>query len=160
MVSVGCYELDLLAVQRSLAGLQERLNDLHENAESRFAALVAERDVQAKEKEEAEHALEECRQQLEAKASELQSIVIERDAEAEDNEKLRQQLEQVSACLAEKVAEVKVASERSELALLQLHQVQEELEHYFSLSRRQAKILTSSESLFERTAQLALKSSK
>ena len=132
MVSVGCYGLDLLAVQRSLAGLQERLNDLHENAESRFAALVAERDVQAKEKEEAEHALEECRQQL----------------------------EQVSLCLAQQEAEAKACSEQAELALLQLHQVQDELEYYFSLSRLQAKALNSSEDVFKRAVLLSLELSQ
>ena len=195
MFSVVCYSLDLLAVQRSLAELQERFNDLHENAESRFVALVAERDVQAKEKEEAEQALEECRQQLKTKVAELQSTLIERDeradekeevcqalevsrqelevkvaelqsmsraldAQEDDKEGLRQQLEQVSMRLAQKEAEAQAATEQAELVLLQLHQVQEELEHYFLLSRRQSKTLDSSQHVCNKAVLLALKLSQ
>ena len=38
-------------------------------------------------------------------------------------------------------AELKEAREEAELTLLQLHQVQEELEHYFLLSREQSSLL-------------------
>ncbi len=38
-------------------------------------------------------------------------------------------------------AELKEAQEEAELTLLQLHQVQEELEHYFLLSREQSSML-------------------
>ena len=138
--------MDLLAVQRSLEGLQERFNDLQE----RFVDLVADRDVQAKEKAEAQHALEMCKQhQLEEQEVARQAL-----------EGLQKQLEQASVRLAEMKSEAKAASERSELALLQLHQVEEELEHYFLLSRRQAKLLASSEDLFNRTALLTLKLSQ
>ena len=138
--------MDLLAVQRSLEGLQERFNDLQE----RFVDLVADRDVQAKEKAEVQHALEVCKQhQLEEQEVARQAL-----------EGLRKQLEQASVRLAEMKSEAKAASERSELALLQLHQVEEELEHYFLLSRQQAKLLTSSDDLFNRTALLTLKLSQ
>ena len=59
MSGANSYLLDLLAVKRSLAALQERFDDLHDKAEARFVALAAERDVQVKEKEEAQQALEE-----------------------------------------------------------------------------------------------------
>ena len=138
--------MDLLAVQRSLEGLQERFNDLQE----RFVDLVADRDVQAKEKAEVQHAWGVCKQhQLEEQEVARQAL-----------EGLRKQLEQASVRLAEMKSEAKAASERSELALLQLHQVEEELEHYFLLSRQQAKLLTSSDDLFNRTALLTLKLSQ
>ena len=95
--------LDLQAVQRSLAALQERFDDLHDKAEARFVALAAERDVQVKEKEEAQQALEECRKQLDEKESQL----------------------------AKWKEEAQGASEETELLLLQLNQVQEELKYYF-----------------------------
>lgn len=46
------------------------------------------------------------------------------------------------------------ARDETELALLQLHQVQEELEHYFLLSRRQQELLKSHEQLELRSERL------
>ena len=107
----------------------------------------------------------EIRQQLEAKADELQTLLEgERDARAKEKgeaqqavEELKQQLEQVSASLTDKETEAKAASEETELTLLQLQKVQEELEHYFLLYRKQAEMLTSAEKLAERTAALLFK---
>ena len=50
--------------------------------------------------------------------------------------------------------ELKDAREEAELTLLQLHQVQEELEHYFLLARRQQQLLASHEQLGLRSEQL------
>ena len=155
--------MDLPAVQRSLAGLQERFDDLHQQAEARFAALDAENDFQAKEKEEAQRALEESRHQLEAKMAELEAkggelakVVEERDAHAKEKGEAQQTVEELKKQLDEKEAEVRSVKEESELILLQLHQVQEELEHYYLLSRRQAEMIVSSENLFTRTMKVAL----
>ena len=123
MSGANSYLLDLLAVKRSLAALQERFDDLHDKAEARFVALAAERDVQVKEKEEAQQALEECRKQLDEKESQL----------------------------AKWKEEAQGASEETELLLLQLNQVQEELEYYFLISRRLTGMLRSSENLFKKT---------
>ena len=123
MSGANSYLLDLLAVQRSLAALQERFDDLHDKAEARFVALAAERDVQVKEKEEAQQALEECRKQLDEKESQL----------------------------AKWKEEAQGASEETELLLLQLNQVQEELKYYFLISRRLTGMLRSSENLFKKT---------
>ena len=123
MSGANSYLLDLLAVKRSLAALQERCDDLHDKAEARFVALAAERDVQVKEKEEAQLALEECRKQLDEKESQL----------------------------AKWKEEAQGASEETELLLLQLNQVQEELEYYFLISRRLTGMLRSSENLFKKT---------
>ena len=65
-------------------------------------------------------------------------------------------VEELKKQLDEKEAEARSVKEESELTLLQLHQVQEELEHYFLLSRRQAEMLVSSENLFTRTMKVAL----
>ena len=92
--------MDLLAVQSSLAGLEERFNELQEVAESRFLALLDERDARAKEKGEAQQAVEELRRQLDEKGVALQKMVGESDARAKEKgeaqqavEELRKQLE-------------------------------------------------------------------
>jgi len=142
MSSVKGFGVDLLAVQRSLAGLQERFDDLHQQAEARFAALAAENDIQAKEKEEAQQAVEQLKQQL---AVELK----EKEEALKHAQYLMEQLD-------EKEAQARSVKEESELTLLQLHQVQEELEHYFLLSRRQEEMLLSSKNLFGRMTKVAL----
>ena len=67
---------------------------------------------------------------------------------------MKQQFQQVSESLIQKDSQAKDASEEVELTLLQLHQVQEELEYYFLLCRRQAEMLTSSENLAQRASAL------
>ncbi len=56
--------------------------------------------------------------------------------------------------LAETQQHLVEAREKAELTLLQLHQVQEELQHYFLLSRRQQQLLASHEQLGLRSEQL------
>ena len=72
----------------------------------------------------------------------------ERDARAMEKGEAQQQLvelqkqsEQASALLAEQRSAAKDAAEETELTLLQLHQVQEELEHYFLQSRSKEDVL-------------------
>ena len=90
----------------------------------------------------------ELKKQLEAKGVELQKVVGERDARAKENGETQQQLvelqnqsEQASVLLAEQRSAAKDASEEAELTLLQLHQVQAELEHYFLQSRSKDDVL-------------------
>ena len=47
-------------------------------------------------------------------------------------------------------------NDEARLALLQLRQVQEELEHYFMLSRQQSKLLEANEDLYERFTALLI----
>ena len=155
--------MDLLAVQSSLAGLEERFNELQEVAESRFLALLDERDARAKEKGEAQQAVEELRRQLETKGVELQQVIAERDARAEEKgdvqqafEQLKKQLKQASESLMQMELQVKDSSEEAELTMLQLHQVQEELEHYFLLSRKQSAMLNSSSQLYKKAEALLM----
>ena len=141
--------MDFLSIQSSLGGLEERFNTLHEELEARLAVLLAERDAQSREIQEAQQSVKELTQQLEEKGTELQGMVDERDARAQEKgeaeqqvAKLKQllestqvQLEETSAYLSQKSEQATNASEEAELTLLQLHQVQEELEHYFLRSR-------------------------
>jgi len=102
--------VDSLAIQRSLTILEDRYRELREIGEKRF---------QAWEKESGE-----LKEQLVAQAEALQQVQAARDAEAARAESLAEEL----AALMEQKQE---AIEEAELTLLQLHQVQEELEHYF-----------------------------
>ncbi|AII47840.1 hypothetical protein KR52_01505 [Synechococcus sp. KORDI-52] len=83
--------------------------------------------------------------------NELSRTISLQEKEKEDTQHqltvLRQQLEQALASLREKEAEANVASEDAELILLQLHQVQEELERYFLVSRRQSEMLSASSNI-------------
>ena len=92
----------------------------------------------------AKRLLEELDEQLEAKEAELQSLLAERDASTNETEDALQQIEQLNSQLEAKTSEIESSNtaaftgeevrEEAELTLLQLHQVQEELEHYFLYS--------------------------
>ena len=73
-----------------------------------------------------------------------------------DKKKLQLEVDQLrhelKAVVAQCEVETNAASKDAELTELQLHQVQEELEHYFLLCRYQADILSSSENLVKRTS--------
>ena len=119
-------------IQSCLCDLEERLNILRNESDSRLGTLSSERDQLVKElvgvkeerdalstaKGEAENVVEELKQQMSAKSAELEE---ERDARAKEKEEARQE---------------------ADLILLQLHQVQQELEDYFVHSRAQDKILS------------------
>ena len=117
MCSTIALNLDLLSVQTTLSELEERFSLLHDETEETLGSLLAE---QAKEKSEADKKVQELMQQISAKTTELES-----------ERKKRSAAEQA-------VNELK---EEAELTLLQLHQVQQELEHYFSQSREKDKLI-------------------
>ena len=83
-------------------------------------STASERDVREKEKGELQKMVEDLRKKLDAKGAELQKVVCERDARAKEKGE---------------------AQEEAKLTLLQLHQVQEDLEHQFFESRAQHDLL-------------------
>ena len=110
--------LDLLSIQRSLTGLEERFNDLQEVAESRFIALLDERNARTKEKGEAQQQIADLKQQLSEKGAELQKVVGERDEQVKEKRQAQQQLGARSSqlltaqnALNEKVAELQEIEE-------------------------------------------------
>ena len=101
--------------------------------------VVGERDAQAKAaSEDAEltllqlHQVQEELEQLFLKNQEKASLLKTTENQVAE---LKEELELASASQTEKEAQAKAASEEAELTLLQLHQVQEELEHYFLRSQ-------------------------
>ena len=62
-------------------------------------------------------------------------------SKTDDKQNLSSRLSELQEQLKAAQAETKDAREEAELTLLQLHQVQEELEHYFLLSREQNALL-------------------
>ena len=74
----------------------------------------------------------------------LSAVILEKDQLILQLSDLRKQVDQQRE------------NDEARLALLQLRQVQEELEHYFMLSRQQSKLLEANKDLYERfTALLA-----
>ena len=139
--------MDPLVVQRCLAGLEERFIVLYESAEARFDALLAECNVQEKEKVAAQ-------QQL----ADLKQVLALQNKEKEESQQqlfeMKQQLEIKAKQLQEKSEELDQSRIDFELILLQLKQVQEELENYFLLSRHQDELLSSYSDLQKRIAVL------
>ena len=143
---------------------QQAVEQLKKQLEAKGGELqkvVGERDARAKEKGEAQQAVEQLKKQLEAKGAELQKVAGERDARAKEKGEAQQQvvelnnqIEELSLSLAVKDSQSKLASEEAEMILLHLQQVQEELKYYFTLCRRQSEMLSSSEKLAKRTAEL------
>ena len=94
--------------------------------------------------------------QLHQVQEELEQVFLQKQARESEVNELKQQLrarerepksaQQSNSAvgnqqLATPQADLKEAREEAELTLLQLHQVQEELEHYFLLSREQSSLL-------------------
>jgi len=132
--------LDLLAIQRSLASLEERFVALHESAEVRSKSLLKD--------------IEEARGELSAKVDELEQVVVQRDVLLKENAEVRRFAEELKRQQQELRSEVKRLRDDAELTQLQLHQVQEELEHYFVLSLRQGEVLRDGARLQEKSALL------
>ena len=132
--------MDLLAIQRSLASLEERLVALHESAEVRSKSLLKD--------------IEEARGELSAKVDELEQVVVQRDVLLKENAEVRRFAEELKRQQQELRSEVKRLRDDAELTQLQLHQVQEELEHYFVLSLRQGEVLRDGAKLQEKSALL------
>lgn len=132
--------LDFLAIQRSLASLEERFVALHESAEVRSKSLLKD--------------IEEARGELSAKVHELEQVVVQRDVLLKENAEVRRFAEELKRQQQELRSEVKRLRDDAELTQLQLHQVQEELEHYFVLSLRQGEVLRDGARLQEKSALL------
>jgi hypothetical protein len=88
-----------------------------------------------------EESLVKATQELEASTKNSQRLQGERDGLAAERVAL--------------ITHLKEAREESELTLLQLHQVQEELEHYFLISRDQANLLNRQSQLTQNAIRLA-----
>ena len=144
--------VDSLAIQRSLTILEDRYRELREIGEKRFEAWEKEKgDLQEQLRAQAEtlQQVQTARDEqtsmvkgLEGEMSVLKSdlaAVVEERASAQQRatelqEQLRAQaetLQQVQTARDELMQQKQEAIEEAELTLLQLHQVQEELEHYF-----------------------------
>ncbi len=99
---------------------------------------------QAKQLEELKQQHEQAQTARDDQASRAAHLESERSRLTAEQDAARQELEQARQDSTE-------AREEAELTLLQLHQVQEELEHYFLLSRGQAQQLERYESLLRRS---------
>ena len=132
--------MDFLAIQRSLASLEERFVALHESAEVRSKSLLKD--------------IEEARGELSDKVDELEQVVVQRDVLLKENAEVRRFAEEMKRQQQELRSEVKRLRDDAELTQLQLHQVQEELEHYFVLSLRQGEVLRDGAKLQEKSALL------
>lgn len=140
MSIIELLALDFLAIQRSLASLEERFIALHESAEVRSKSLLKD--------------IEEARGELSAKVDELEQVVVQRDVLLKENAEVRRFAEELKRQQQELRSEVKRLRDDAELTQLQLHQVQEELEHYFVLSLRQGEVLRDGAKLQEKSALL------
>ena len=137
------------------------LQELRERMETRLAELehcLASRDTELKEaRDAAELALLQLHQQVQAEreqyllaGGEKQRQLEERDRDLEElrrsqaaqgsahvlelqelRERMETRLAELEHCLASRDTELKEAREAAELSLRQLHQVQDDLEHYF-----------------------------
>lgn len=83
---------------------------------------------------------------------ELLKLKVQLEAKDLKIAELLSRSEELAIRVEAEVSARKIAEEEVKSSLVQLHQVQEELEHYFLLSRRQFKMLESSSRLQERTA--------
>ena len=153
-----------LTLQKQYATL---LSIAEENNNKSLLQVSSLEEIIAKQRNEQEamqQSVVELKKQLEAKGVELEKVVGERDAHAMERgeaqqavEELKKQLKQVSASLTEKEMEAKDASEEAELTLLQLHQVQEELEHYFRSSRAKEELVQKHQAQQQRMKELMSK---
>ena len=98
--------------------------------------------------------------QLHQVQEELEEVFLADREKAAELERLKQQLadgEALQAKLSSLTSAEEEAREEAELTLLQLHQVQEELEHYFLLSRGQSQQLERYNQLQRRSQRLLAK---
>ena len=100
--------------------------------EGELAGVKGERDARVKEKQKE---VEELKQQVSARTAELEAERQEKAAGAQRMKALEGELAGVKGEREAQAKKAKEAREEAELTLLQLHQVQEELEHYFLKSR-------------------------
>ena len=100
--------------------------------EGKLVVVRGERDARVKEKQKE---VEELKQQVSARTAELEAERQEKAAGAQRMKALEGELAGVKGEREAQAKKAKEAREEAELTLLQLHQVQEELEHYFLKSR-------------------------
>ena len=103
-----------------------------------------------KEKLEMQKAAEEMKLQLAAKTAELEKAKEEKL----DQREKKLEAENMAKELKQKL---EMASEEAKLTLLQLHQVQEEMEHYFVQSRAKDKLLQKHQAQQHRAKKLVSK---
>jgi hypothetical protein len=127
--------------QQQLATKDGELNQLkveHEGLrqqhESRLSDLEQQLAAQTDATRQAEQATRQAEQARDELAAQAEGLEAEKATATQRSEELNQQL-------ATNDGELRDAREEAELTLLQLHQVQEELEHYFLLARGQDQLL-------------------
>ena len=101
-----------------------------------------------------EQILEERNLQLVDKQKEFDAAVEQRDLLASETRRLQQTLDDFRRKDDAQSSELKSLKEKFDNMLLHLHQVQEELDHYYRLSMNQAEILTAGNDLNERMVRL------
>ena len=131
------------AITRAEA-LQHQIDAAQQQREQALQALEAE-------KAEAAKAAEDLKQQLMAQGAQVQEAQQARDQQAERVKTLDAEKASAFSQVEELQQQLSEAREEAELTLLQLHQVQEELEHYFLLSRGQVQQLERYDALLRRS---------
>ena len=101
-----------------------------------------------------EQILEERNLQLVDKQKEFDAAVEQRDLLASETRRLQQTLDDFRRKDDAQSSELKSLKEKFDNMLLHLHQVQEELDHYYRLSMNQAEVLTAGNDLNERMVRL------
>ncbi len=131
------------------------------------STLDVDADCLSRDKEDVLRELSDLNDQLEAKKLEVEGFsrqitelrgLLEFQSAKEEALNIVEELERRfvgdEGHLAQLNKQLEVAQEEAQLRLSQLHQVQEELEHYFLLSRKQSTMLDASTKLQERAAVL------
>ena len=153
----GSYLPSLLELTQALGGLVadvenakrfsnvqlDLLDQRLEEFKSKSNSLTEERDEVIEERDEALRSLSALREQLDINVKEKEQL-------SQQVSDMRSQLEELERARKESLE----ARHQAELVLLQLGQVQEELEHYFLLSRHQSELLKANEDLQARFALL------
>ena len=155
--------MDFSLVQRSLAGLEQRFNDLHdsalkdqEEAESRLSDLESQLIVLSQEKSVLEEEKTAAKVQLSELESKLACLFKEKESAIRKNHDSELRLEQALKAFSESELNASVSSQETELALLQLHQVQTELQVCFAHRRYQSKLLSEFDALFRKMISLLI----
>ena len=130
-------------------------NKINEQKCLALEQIIEERNLQLVDKQkELDAAVEELNLQLVDKQKELDAAVEQRDLLASETRRLQQTLDDFRRKDDAQSSELKSLKEKFDNMLLHLHQVQEELDHYYRLSMNQAEILTAGNDLNERMVRL------
>ena len=130
-------------------------NKINEQKCLALEQIIEERNLQLVDKQkELDAAVEELNLQLVDKQKEFDAAVEQRDLLASETRRLQQTLDDFRRKDDAQSSELKSLKEKFDNMLLHLHQVQEELDHYYRLSMNQAEILTAGNDLNERMVRL------